>query len=130
VTDKQLKSVVLELWESQPETKQLGIPKLRALLREQHKDWQIGEKRLRRLRQEVLDDEDGAGMFDGMKQQTITTEHTSQSTMVLTRPELEKVDHINEDGIEYQLIPAIRVMIETGRKFKKDASTGDWVPAN
>jgi hypothetical protein len=100
-----------------PELQALGISSLRALLLEQHKDWQIAEKRLRRIRQDIL-----AGL------QTCTTEHGTRSMYV--HKDMEKRLHIDSDGVEYQILLDLGVWAETGRKFRKDMLTGEWVPAN
>ena len=96
VTDKQLMSAVLHLWASQPETKALGtrIPKLRTLQRELADN----EKRLRRLRQEILDEQYAAhlGGIQGMNSETIATEHTSKSTTLFTPPDLENVEFMDD----------------------------------
>ncbi|KIM77478.1 hypothetical protein PILCRDRAFT_616234 [Piloderma croceum F 1598] len=64
ITDDLLKFTIRELWASHPETKTLGTAKLHMLLRVRHTDWQIAEKRFRRIRQELLDEQAHGGEDD------------------------------------------------------------------
>lgn len=61
ITDAVLQSTIRNIWAANPETKSFGPPRLRKLLLEQHADWQIAEKRIRRVRQELLSEQGGLG---------------------------------------------------------------------
>lgn len=100
------------------------------MLREKHDRWQIGEKRLRRLRQELVDEgEKPLRHKPGFNYEEIRTSSGVKTATIWTREGEQKVTQINEDGKEVQIIPGYGVIIETGRRFTKD-SEGEWVLAD
>jgi len=138
VTDEVLKSTIRELWVSHPETKTLGTPKLRMLLRVNHTDWQIAEKRIRRIRQELLsegssDAEEGdisnaPPEFKGFNQHKTYDRKGGQVATVFTAPgDPGPQQMIEEDGQEYQVLLKYGMKVATGRRFRKDEATGEWV---
>lgn len=141
MTDDLLKSIIRELWASDPETKLLGTPKLRTLLRSKHTEWQIAEKRLRRIRQELLSEEapsdseeqggDGSGTppeFKGFNKHKTYDAKKGQMATVFTPPgDPGPQQMIAEDGEEFQVLLQWGVKIATGRRFRKDEATGEWV---
>ncbi|KAF7976486.1 hypothetical protein HWV62_6271 [Athelia sp. TMB] len=119
------------VWAEDSETTCIGVPRLRALFHERHPTWQISEKRLRRVRVDAMEEFDEA--FGGMNEQnlnaadgTVRPIHTEREPGSMAE---NGIMQIRENGEEIQLLPAMGIFIETGRKFKKD-STGEWVLDN
>jgi len=139
VTDELLKSTIRQLWASEPETKALGTPKLRMLLRAKHTEWQIAEKRLRRVRQELFSEETPdeehehtttrtPPEFEGFNKHKTYDAKSGRMATVFTAPGASGPQQmIAEDGEEFQVMSEWGVKIATGRKFRKDETTGEWV---
>jgi hypothetical protein len=133
-----LKATIRELWRAHPETKALGTIKLRMLLRVHHTDWQIAEKRLRRIRQELFNEEavnveeddlsDMPPEFKGFNKHKTYDLSRGQVATVFTVPgDSGPQQMIEEDGQEYQVLLQYGIKVATGRQFKKDGVTGKWV---
>ena len=73
---------------SNSELEVLGIPSLCTLLLEQYEDWQISEKWLCWIQQDIPTD-----------LQNLTTVHGSESIYV--HKNVQKMSHIDSDGVEY-----------------------------
>lgn len=113
---------ILDLWEDRPDTATLGLPKLTALLRERHLDWQVAEKRLRRVRRELLDQLHEPEEVEGFNVVR------GPEANIYSAPGVAQTMHIDEDGNEYTMFPAFGAYAMTGRKFRK--GRGEWVPIN
>jgi hypothetical protein len=122
ISDNDIKSKLSELWAKSPETRFAGVTELRNLIHQNNPEWPISEKRLRRLRTEAQMDE------------TARNPHVVQSkdgerysTGLHIAPGEMTQDIIGEDGVERTYLLGIGICTLTGRKFKKDEGTGEWV---
>jgi hypothetical protein len=104
------------------------MPKLLARLKNMHPNWLIGEKRLRRVRQELKGKQakTGAEIAEGMDKHTMWEDGEAAGT-VFTAKDHPAVNVIGEDGTEMLFMPMLGEYMNTGRRFKKDVATGGWV---
>jgi hypothetical protein len=108
------------------------------LLRVYHLDWQIAEKRLRRVRRELLSEagrdkgedniSDTRPEFKGFNKHTTYDVKNGRFATVFTAPGTPAPQQmIEEDGQEYQVLLNYGLKIETGRRFTRDDEAGEWV---
>jgi len=106
------------------------------LLRVSNLDWQIEEKHVRRIRQELLNEqahggEDGASdtppEFKGFNKHKTYDLKRGQVATIYTAPGAPGPQQmIGEDGQEYQVLQEWGYKVATGRQFRKDEVTGEW----
>ena len=102
-----------------------------------HTDWQIAEKRLRRIRRELLDEQAHGGEddpsdtppeFKGFnKHETYDLKRGQVATIYTAPGASEPQQMIEEDGQEYQVMFEWCCKVATGRRFRKDEMTGEWL---
>jgi hypothetical protein len=98
------------------------VSTLRTRICEDNPGWQVSERRLRKLRTEAQM-EDVAGNPHMVE----SRDGQQYSTGLHTAPG-QRVDNvISDDGVEYAYLVGIGARIPTGRTFKKDEGTGEWV---
>jgi len=106
------------------------------LLRVSHTDWQIAEKHLRRIREllneQAHDGEDDASdtlhEFKSFSKHKIYDLKRGKVASIYTAPGPPRPRQmIDEDDQEYQVMLEWAYKVATGRQFRKDEVTGEWV---
>lgn len=109
----------MALWHTSPQVASLGLPSQRAMVMEQHPTWQLSERRFRRIRQIVNDTYVPQIVRDNNgNPSTVAYVHSSSPTQLQIDP---------ETGEEFSHILALGVFTATGRKFRRDDTSGEWV---
>ncbi|KAK4699868.1 hypothetical protein P7C70_g6386, partial [Phenoliferia sp. Uapishka_3] len=138
VDDPTLGMAILDLWTCDPASKTLGLPKLLGKLKVSHPTWACSDRRLRKIRADLLDqdrkptteitgDTQAGHSFKGeMNLRNYDNGGGGSGQSIISAPWMTRYLVIGDDGREAELLPQIKLRVVTGRTFSK-SEDGEWV---
>ncbi|KAL8277027.1 hypothetical protein RQP46_010561 [Phenoliferia psychrophenolica] len=142
IDDDALSEAIEDLWESNPPFKSLGLTKLLAEIKRRHPTWACSERRLRKLRADLLDQErmldsdiPGKGPSANEMLQAlgfagagpnIGFNNFGNGVFTFTPGGKKTSLGVTPEGVELELVPGVSTGFATGRTFSK-SEDGEWV---
>lgn len=145
MSDEAISQAIQELWSSDPPSKSLGLPKLHAAIRRREPSWACSERRIRKIRADLLDKDRevpfevlashpqaGApaatvpGGFKGANYRNYGGGPGGDTASMFMAPGLKSFVATDAGGWEAELIPEFKLKVMTGRSFSR-SQDGEWV---